>query len=180
MSEDQVGEVEVVEEAVEQDAVVEPEVQEPQAGDGLVKALASEREQVKSLKSELAKFRKAAEDQRLESLSEAERAVELARAEGREAALAEVRGERVSVMVRAAAVQAGFADPSDVAGFLDLGGIEPDAAAVDAAVAALAESKPYLLRQKQSVAEPLPQGPQSASQGRERSADEWIRSMVGR
>ena len=149
------------------------EQQEPSENDGLIKALHAERQTVKELKAELAKLSKAQEKARLESLSETERAIEEAKKAGFEEAMNSVKAEMTRSKVTAAAAAAGFADPADASGFLNVEDLQTDED-VAKAVADLAKAKPYLLKR---AAQPLEQG----QQGKEKSGspNDWLRGALG-
>lgn len=152
---------------------VEPAAEEVEAESPLMKALHSERASNKELKAQLAQLAKANEESRLASLSEQERVVEEARNAGYEKAVGELRADVVRSKVTAAAAAAGFADPGDAAGFLQLAGLDGDDSIAEA-VADLAKAKPYLLRRSQVV---LEQGVQQKSSAA--SASDWVRGVLG-
>lgn len=122
---------------------------EKNLGDAGKKALDEERaarkeaeKAAKALQTELDKIKTA-------NMSEQEKAVAAARAEGREAALAEANDRLLRSEIRAAA-GGKMADPSDapallgdLAVFLDRDG-EPDQKAIVSAIDALVKAKPYL------------------------------------
>ena len=142
------------------------------ADNPLLKALHSERSTVKELKAQLAKMESESEKRRMESLSEAERAIEEARKSGYESALAEMKADVTKSKVTAAAAAAGFADPADAGGFLDIAALESDAD-VKAAIDALAKAKPYLLKRTQVN---LEQGPQGGDP--KQSPSDWLRKAM--
>lgn len=137
-------------------------------GEALLSALRAERATVKALRDELEKAR-------LEGLSETERAVEEARRAGYEAAMSEASKRLIAQTAAAAAAAAGFADPADVARLVDLDGLQTEAE-VAKAVAALAKSKPYLLRRTLSVE----QGPRNLDAAAGGSTDDWLRRAAKR
>lgn len=138
----------------------------------LLKALHSERSTVKELKAQLAKMESESEKKRLESLSEADRKVEEARKEGYESALAAMKTDVTKSKVTAAAAAAGFADPADASGFLDVAALDTDAD-VKSAIEALAKAKPYLLKRTQVS---LEQGPQGNDP--KQSPSDWLRKAM--
>jgi hypothetical protein len=138
----------------------------------LNQALHAERQNSKTLKAALTKKERDAETQRVASLTEAEQAVEKARKEGRDEAIAELKGDLTRSRVTAAAAAAGFADPADAAGFLDLSGLDTEDD-VAAAVAALAKLKPYLLKRTQASLEQGPKGKESSA-----TPADWLREVM--
>ena len=126
--------------------------------------LKQERRQRRELQKRLDELEAAAEAQRVEQLSDTERQLEEARTQARAEALGEVQRQLAAARVEAAAAAAGFVDPSDATTQLELAGLDPqDDAAVRAAVAELAERKPYLLRSGVPTAAPaVPPGPVNA------------------
>ena len=131
---------------------------------------------LKTLRSQVKDIEAATEKQRLESLSDQERAIEEAKAAARAEVEAEYRATLVKAQAEAAAVAAGFADPADIGGFLDLSGLNTEAE-VKAAVAALAEAKPYLLKSAPKPAQPIGQGPKAPANPTASPSD-WLRSAV--
>lgn len=83
--------------------------------------------------------------------SEADKAVDAARAEGQRTALEAVNGRLIKAEARVLASTAKFRDPADALGFLDLSDVtvnddgEVDSKAIEQKLKDLAESKPYLL-----------------------------------
>jgi hypothetical protein len=130
---------------------------------------------------------KTLEAERDGSKSDVEKAIANARAEARTEVEAHYQAQILTAQIAARAARR-FADPDDVVRLLDLeelgGG---DMEAIDAALAALAERKPYLL-----VATTAGNGDQGrwpdADQGsrgeaagarKESSPDDWLRSITG-
>ena len=149
------------------------ETNETNEGDNpLLKALHSERSTVKELKAQIAKMESESEKKRMESLSEAERAIEEARKAGYESALAEMKADVTRSKVTAAAAAAGFADPADASGFLNVAELDTDAD-VKAAIEALAKAKPYLIKRAQVT---LEQGPQGTDP--KQSPSDWLRKAM--
>lgn len=136
----------------------------------LVNTVKTLREQIKTHEAAQRKATEEAERERLESLSEQERAIEEARKSGYEAALAEQREVLIRTQVMAAATAANFADPNDAAIYLPLDSLA-DEAAVKKAVAKLAEDKPYLLRPT-APGPKLEQGPRGT--GPASSSEDWL------
>jgi Arc/MetJ family transcription regulator len=139
----------------------------------LAKALHAERQTIKELKAQLHELRQQQDKIKLESLSEAERAVEEAKRAGYEEAMQAVKADLTRSKVTAAAAAAGFADPGDASGFLDVSSLDGDDDIVKA-VADLAKNKPYLLKR---TAQSLEQGQQSKSKAD--SPNDWLRSALG-
>lgn len=169
MSDENTTEVEATEvEAQESD-------EQPEQGkeSSLAKALHAERQTIKELKAQLHEMRQSQEKARMESMSEAERAVEEAKKAGYEEAMASVKADLTRSKVTAAAAAAGFADPADASGFLNVAELDSDDD-VAKAVADLAKSKPYLLKR---AAQSLEQGQQGKS--RTDNPNEWLRSALG-
>ena len=139
----------------------------------LAKALHAERQTIKELKKELHELRAAQDKIKMESLSEAERAVAEAKKAGYDEAMASVRADLTKSKITAAAAAAGFADPGDASGFLDIAALESDDE-ISKAVADLAKAKPYLLKR---AAQSLEQG----QQGKSKSSDpnDWLRGALG-
>lgn len=132
-----------------------------------------ERQQQKKLKAQIDELTKAQEKVRMESLSEAERAIEEAKRAGYEEAMASVKADLTKSKVTAAAAAAGFADPGDASGFLDVASLDSDDE-ITKAVADLAKNKPYLLKR---TAQALEQGQQGKSKSD--SPNDWLRSALG-
>lgn len=141
-------------------------------------ALANERKRFEKAERELAELRKS-------QMSESEKALAEARAEGRKAALGEVTERLLAAEVRAAAA-AKMADPGDAVHLLDLDGLADDDGSVDSkAVAARIDA---LLKDKPYLAKPAAGGggsgrpPQGARDGGSdaASADEYLRGLVKR
>lgn len=139
----------------------------------LAKALHAERQTIKELKAQLHELRQQQDKIKLESLSEAERAVEEAKRAGYEEAMASVKADLTRSKVTAAAAAAGFADPGDASGFLDVAALDGDDD-ITKAVADLAKAKPYLLKR---TAQSLEQGQQGRS--KTDSPNDWLRSALG-
>lgn len=152
----------------------QPAGEEPEGDAKLLKALHAERATIKELKAQLAAISKQQEEQRLASLSETERAIEEARKAGYEAALGEYRGEMLKSKVTAAAAAAGFADPGDAVGFLNVAELE-DEASISAAIGELAKAKPYLLKRTHV---PLEQGQQGKAAVGGKTPSDWLRAAL--
>lgn len=167
------------EQATETPEVVEPQtdtldtdVTDNDGDESATKALIAQRREIKELKATLAKITKQSEAQRLESMSEAERAVEEAKKAGYDEAMSSVRRDLTTAKVTAAAAKAGFADPGDAAGFLALDDLDGDDA-IAAAVDALVKAKPYLLAKRTP---PIEQG-QQGKPG-EQAPTDWLRGVL--
>ena len=140
----------------------------------LVKALHDLREQARGAER---KAKDAAETARLKALPEQERALEEARKAGREEALKETHAASIATLVTAVATASNFADPADAKTMLDLDSLT-DEAAVKKAVAALASSKPYLLKPAQGGGR-LEQGPRGTGKTGD-SNDDFLRASINR
>lgn len=136
----------------------------------LLSALKALRQQTKAQEKQLADAEKVREDARLSALSEAERQIEEAKAEGRRAAEADFTQRLLKTGAAAHAATLGFADPGDVARFIDWEEVATEAD-VKKQVAELAKSKPYLLTPRQS----LPQGPRGDGKP---PKEDWLRSAM--
>lgn len=165
-AEDTAGEVNEQAEGEQQDGGNEKE-------SSLAKALHAERQTIKELKAQLHQMKAEQDKIKLESLSEAERAVEEAKRAGYEEAMASVKADLTKSKVTAAAAAAGFADPGDASGFLDVASLDSDDE-ITKAVADLAKNKPYLLKR---TAQALEQGQQGKSKSD--SPNDWLRSALG-
>ena len=165
-TDDTTGEVENTEQGEQQE-------QDGGKESSLAKALHAERQTIKELKAQLHELRQSQEKVRLESLSEAERAVEEAKRAGYEEAMASVKADLTKSKVTAAAAAAGFADPGDASGFLDVAALDSDDD-ISKAVADLAKAKPYLLKR---TAQSLEQGQQGKSKNE--GPNDWLRSALG-
>lgn len=133
---------------------------------------------VKTLREEIRASGEQAEKSRLESLPDQERLIEQAKAEARAEVEAQYRSSLVKTQAESAAIAAGFADPADIAGFLDLSSLTTEEE-VKAAVLALAETKPYLLKKATPSAPPIGQGPKAPANPIQSPSD-WLRSAVMR
>lgn len=133
----------------------------------------NERE-LKAARRELEKLREATQ-------TEAEKAIAVARTEGRNEALAVANSRLVSAAVLSAAAGK-LADPTDATALLDLEGFDVDedgnvdTAAIDKAVAALLKSKPHLAADRKPA--PLP-GSTGAPSNASTSVNDWIRRAAG-
>lgn len=122
--------------------VTQPSEDEGAGGKRAILAdLAKERSARKQLQSELEQLRQA-------SMSETEKAIAQAKAEGRESALKEIGDRIVRAEVKAAATGK-LADPDDAIHLLDMAGLVQadgtvDSKAVSSAIDALVAAKPYL------------------------------------
>lgn len=144
-----------LEQPAEQPADAELEAPNP-----LLDELKQERRTRRQLESRLAELEQHAEQQRLESLSDVERQLETARTEARDQVMAEVRRDLAAAKVQAAAAAMGYVDPADAVAQLNLEQLDlDDASAVQAAVAELAERKPYLIGKLPPTAPAVPAGP---------------------
>lgn len=151
-------------------------------GDAGKAALAAERaarkaaeKAAKDAGAELEKLRKA-------SMTDTEKAIAEAKAEGRQAAMAEANQRLLRSEIRAAAAGK-LADPDDAPlllgdldGFLDAQG-EPNTKAISSAIDGLVKAKPYLASAG-SRPGPLPGGGAKPSKGSDINAE--IRQMAGR
>lgn len=122
-------------------------------GDAGKAAIKAERDRAKAAEAALKKLQKEHEELRAANQTDAERALEEARAEGRQAALDEAADLRATAhrrileaeVIRAAAGK--LADPADAVRLLDLevpDDGEVDTEAIEAAIAELVDQKPYL------------------------------------
>ena len=142
-------------------------------------ALASERKRFEKAERELADLRK-------QHMTESEKALAEARAEGRKAALGEVTERLLAAEVRAAAA-AKMADPGDAVHLLDLDGLANEDGTVDskgvaARIDALLKDKPYLAKPAPSGGGPgkPPQGARDGAAPDDTSADAYLRGVVRR
>ena len=145
------------------DLGVEPDADgkiDPKDHVALVTTVKTLRDQVRAHEAAERRREEELEEQRRKELPEQERMIEEARAAGRAEALSEARIEMVGVQITSAATEAGFADPADAASFLgDLSKIKDP----KAAVAKLAEAKPYLLKPAAPAGVKVEQGPRGTA-----------------
>jgi hypothetical protein len=133
-----------------------PKPLDPEEVGRLQGALAAERKARKKADDELEKVKR-------EGMSDAERKIAEAKAEGRTEALREAGLRLLRAEVRAIAAQK-LADPSDAVRLLDLDDFEPaadgsyDPKAIAAAIDKLVDDKPYLVRSATSGPPRVPQG----------------------
>jgi hypothetical protein len=137
------------------------------------KAIKAEREQRKAIEEDLKRFRAAEEEAKKASMTELERAVAEAKASARAELEAEYKAQLLKTKVEAKA-GAKFHDPEIVISLLDIDADASDAE-VDEALAALAESRPYLV--KHAVPN-LPQGPRGEGAGMQKSMDDVFREAL--
>lgn len=145
--------------------------------DAYEKALKTEREARKALEGQLKQLQAAEEERARAAMSEQERAIAEAKAAGRAEAQAEYQATLLKARVEAKATGMNFHDPDLVMGLLELDPSADDAD-IEASLKAIAESRPYLV--KQAVPN-LPQGPRGdggPGVSPAKSGDDWIRQMV--
>jgi len=150
------------------ESVSDPEPQDPELSEGGQRALAAERAAAKSAE----KRAKAAEAEldkfRLANASESEKALAVAKAEGRTEALSTVNVRIVRAELKAAAAGV-LQDPDDAAVHIDLSQFEVDddgnvdSKAVRREIESLAKAKPYLAAGVKPT--PLPGGGATPSTG---------------
>jgi hypothetical protein len=149
----------------------------PDDVDALRRSLDNERKRREKAQTEL-------DDLRKKHMSESEKALAEARAEGRKAAMGDVTKRLLAAEVRAAAA-AKMADPGDAVHLLDLDGLADDDGNIDSKgigsrIDALLKEKPYLAK----PATPRTPGkpPQGARDGANNGsgADDFLRSVVKR
>lgn len=152
---------------------------EPDEVKGLRAAVAAERRKRQQLETDIDKLRKA-------QMSESEKAMAEAKAEGRKAALSEVSSRLLAAEVRAVAADR-MADPADAVHLLDLDGLVDDEGTVDtkaliARIDALLVDKPYLAKSgaARAAAAKAPQGARPDGGGDRTSGDNFIRTAVKR
>jgi len=147
--------------------------------------------EVKRLSSALAAERKAraiaereANKLRDATATDAEKAVQAAKDEGRAEALKEMAGRLVETEVRAAAAGR-LADPADAVRLLDVAEFVGDDGAIDreaigAAIAELIEAKPYLATEPKPSGNGQRKAPQGTRPGAtaEADGDAFLRNMV--
>jgi membrane protein involved in colicin uptake len=145
----------------------------------LVSTLKTLREQIKTHEAAERKATEQAEAERKKALPEQERLLEEARKAGREEALKETHAASIATLVTAMATASNFADPADAKTMLNLEELA-DEAAVRKAVAALATSKPYLLKPAPAGAR-LEQGPRGTGKSSDgTSGDDFLRNTINR
>ena len=150
------------------------EAQAAEDVDGVKRALDQSRKEREKLQRQL-------DDLRKQSMSEAEKAVAEAKAEGRKAALAEVSSRLLTAEVRALAADR-MADPADAVHLLDLEGLVDDDGHIDSKaivdrLEALLKDKPYLAKAGKPAALRAPHG--ARDDGAEKpSGDAFIRRAV--
>lgn len=120
----------------------------PELGEAGQRAIAAEREARKAAEKQARDAQAELDKLRTASMSEQEKAVAQARAEGKEEAFKDATARLVRAEVRAAGAKK-LADPSDAIGLLDLDSFvddkgEVDTKAITSAIDALVKSKPYL------------------------------------
>jgi hypothetical protein len=167
----------------------EPEhVRDPEAVLAANQKVNAENRQLRQRLKDAEARAKALEAERTADQSDLEKAIANARKEARAEADAHYAGQILTAQITARAARR-FADPDDVVRLLDLeelgGG---DAEAVDAALASLAERKPYLLLATPSTGNgdqgrwpDADQGTRGEPAGarKEVSPDDWLRSVTG-
>ncbi len=130
-----------------------------------------------TLKSRVRTIESEKEQERLAAMSEADRKIEEARLAGRTEAESAYKVEVTKAKVTAAAAAAQFNDPADAHSMIpDLSALEAEED-IKAAVAKLAEQKPYLVKQAPKPTPPA--GPQSkVRDGEAKTATDWLRSTL--
>lgn len=149
-----------------------------QGGEGqeptpLEKALERERAERKRLEGELKARQQQDEAARLAAMDDNARAVEEAKVAARAEVQAEYEAKLLGLRAQTRAAQ--FHEPELA---VSLAGLEPGMsdAEIDAALAALAKERPYLVKGAGSVP-PVPQGPRGG-QGPAVDANDWLRQSV--
>lgn len=176
------------------DPPADPPVTDPDLGEAGKKALENERKARRDAERRAKEREEELEQLRRSQMDEQERAVADARDEGKKEATAAVNTRLVSAEVRAAAAKKGLTDPADAVRLLDLDQFDVDdngdvdASAIEAALTALVESKPYLTSGSATPPPPgIDQGARTPAPGQtdpEKLTDpkavvEWARSVRG-
>jgi len=138
------------EEPSEPEATVEtPEPAEPTLGDAGKAAIKAERQRAAKAEREAKELRARLEAIEAENLTESEKAIAAARDEGRAEAMTSANERLLRAEVKAAAAGK-LSDPADALALLDLSGFsvgddgEVDPEAIESAIDALVDQKPYL------------------------------------
>jgi hypothetical protein len=150
----------------------------PAEGEGteettLEKTLRKERDERKRLEGVLKAREQEDEKARLAAMDDNARAIEEAKAAARAETASEY--EQRILGLRAQSRASSFHDPDLAVKLLELKG-DPTDAEIDAALAALAKDKPYLVKTASGVP-PTPQGPRSPA-GQAGDPNDWLRRTV--